>query len=193
VAVWLDDISHDRLASGSLAELVRTRHVTGVTSNPTIFANALSNGTAYDKQLAELAARGATAEEAARLITARDIRAACSVLRPVYDKTCGADGQVSLEVDPRIACDPVRTVAEARDLWRTVNRPNLLIKIPATAEGGLRRPGTLRNPIRRRHSRPGRRRARQVLGLMDRTTGHHPPRTRTRGIIRPYPGAASCR
>jgi transaldolase len=135
VAVWLDDISRDRLASGSLAELVRTRHVTGVTSNPTIFAQALSNGTAYDKELAELAVRGATAEEAARLITTRDIRAACSVLRPVYDKTCGTDGQVSLEVDPQIARDPVRTAAEARDLWRTVNRPNLLIKIPATAEG----------------------------------------------------------
>jgi transaldolase len=135
VAVWLDDISRDRLASGSLAELVRTMHLTGVTSNPTIFANALSNGTAYDKQLAELAARRATAEQAARLITTRDIRSACSVLRPVYEATCGADGQVSLEVDPRIARDPARTVAEARDLWRTVNRPNLLIKIPATAEG----------------------------------------------------------
>jgi transaldolase len=135
VAIWLDDISRDRLVSGSLPELVRTKHVTGVTSNPTIFANALSNGTAYGKQIAELAARGVTAEEAARLITTHDIRSACGVLRPVYDATCGADGQVSLEVDPRIARDPVRTVAEARDLWRTVNRPNLLLKIPATAEG----------------------------------------------------------
>jgi transaldolase len=82
VAVWLDDIRCDRLASGSLAELVHTRHVTGVTSNPTIFATALSNGTAYGKQLAELAALGATAGEAARLITTRDIRSACGVLRP---------------------------------------------------------------------------------------------------------------
>ncbi len=136
VSVWLDDISRDRLASGNLAELARRRHVVGVTSNPTIFSKALSQGAAYDDQLADLALRGVTAGEASRMITAHDIRWACDVLRPVYDATGGEDGRVSLEVDPRIATDdPGKTVAEARALWWLVDRPNLFIKIPATRQG----------------------------------------------------------
>jgi transaldolase len=136
VAVWLDDISRDRLVTGNLAELIRTRHVVGVTSNPTIFAHALSKGSAYNDQIHDLALRQVSVDEASRAITTYDIRWACDVLRPVYDATGGVDGRVSLEVDPRIAKDePARTVAEARALWWMVDRPNLFIKIPATAAG----------------------------------------------------------
>jgi transaldolase len=135
VAVWLDDISRERLTSGSLAALVRDRHVVGVTSNPTIFDHALSHGTAYSGQLADLALRGVSVGEASRAITAYDVRWACDVLRPVHDATHGLDGRVSLEVDPRLAGDTAETVAEARALWWLVDRPNLFIKIPATSAG----------------------------------------------------------
>ena len=135
VVVWLDDISRERLASGNLAMLMRDMHVTGVTSNPTIFAHALSSGPAYHEQVADLAVRGVTVDEASRAITTYDIRWACDVLRPAYDSTAGLDGRVSIEVDPRLARDTARTIAEARALWWQVDRPNLFIKIPATAEG----------------------------------------------------------
>ncbi len=135
VAIWLDDISRDRLATGNLAHLVRDRHVVGVTSNPTIFARALEKGTAYDEQLRDLALRGVDVGEAVRAITTYDVRWACDVLRPTYDRTDGVDGRVSIEVDPRIAHDTARTVAEAKALWWLVDRPNLFIKIPATIEG----------------------------------------------------------
>jgi transaldolase len=135
VAVWLDDISRERLTSGNLAALIRDRHVVGVTSNPTIFDHALSHGDAYSEQLAELALRGVSVGEASRSITAYDVRWACDVLRPVYDATGGQDGRVSLEVDPRLAGDTAKTIAEARALWWLVDRPNLFIKIPATAAG----------------------------------------------------------
>jgi transaldolase len=135
VAIWLDDISRDRLASGNLATLVRDMHVRGVTSNPTIFAHALSSGSAYDEQVADLAVRGVNIDEAARLITTYDIRWACDVLRPVYEATEGIDGRVSIEVDPRIARNTAKTIAEARSLWWMVDRPNMFIKIPATVEG----------------------------------------------------------
>jgi transaldolase len=135
VAIWLDDISRDRLASGNLATLVRDMHVRGVTSNPTIFAHALSSGSAYDEQVADLAVRGVNIDEAARLITTYDIRWACDVLRPVYEATEGVDGRVSIEVDPRIARNTAKTIAEARSLWWMVDRPNMFIKIPATVEG----------------------------------------------------------
>jgi transaldolase len=135
VAVWLDDISRDRLTTGNLATLVRDRHVVGVTSNPTIFEHALSHGTAYHDQIADLALRDVSVGEASRAITAYDVRWACDVLRPVYDATRGLDGRVSLEVDPRLAGDTAKTIAEARALWWLVDRPNLFIKIPATAAG----------------------------------------------------------
>jgi transaldolase len=109
--------------------------VVGVTSNPTIFAHALDHGDAYDGQLTDLKTRGVTVEEASRMITTYDIRWACDVLRPVYDATDGQDGRVSLEVDPRLAKDTAATIAEARALWWMVDRPNLLIKIPATPAG----------------------------------------------------------
>ena len=135
VAVWLDDISRDRLTSGNLAALARDRHVVGVTSNPTIFEHALSHGTAYHDQIADLALRGVGVGEASRSITAFDVRWACDVLRPVHEATHGLDGRVSLEVDPRLAGDTAKTVAEARALWWLVDRPNLFIKIPATRAG----------------------------------------------------------
>src|SRR5262249_44561365 len=103
--------------------------------NPTIFAKAISSGSAYADQIADLAVRGVTVDEAARAITTYDIRWACDVLRPAYDRTGGQDGRVALEVDPRLARDTARTIAQARRLWWLVDRPNLFIKIPATAEG----------------------------------------------------------
>jgi transaldolase len=135
VSVWLDDISRERLTTGNLAGLIRDRHVVGVTSNPTIFAHALASGSAYESQLADLEVREVGLEEAARAITTYDIRWGCDVLRPVYDATSGIDGRVSIEVDPRIARDSAKTIAEARALWWLVDRPNLFIKIPATEQG----------------------------------------------------------
>ncbi|SEH00623.1 transaldolase [Nonomuraea solani] len=135
VAIWLDDISRERLRTGNLEQLIREKNVVGVTSNPTIFASALSKGDAYDTQLHDLAVRGVDVGEAVRAITTYDIRWAADVLRPVYDATGGVDGRVSLEVDPRLARESEKTVAEARALWWMVDRPNLFIKIPATAEG----------------------------------------------------------
>ena len=136
VAVWLDDISRERLSTGNLEMLMRDLHVRGVTSNPTIFAKAISSGDAYEDQIADLALRGVSVAEASRAITTYDIRWACDVLRPVYDETNGVDGRVSLEVDPRIANDSTgKTFAEAKALWWMVDRPNLFIKIPATEAG----------------------------------------------------------
>jgi transaldolase len=135
VSIWLDDISRDRLSTGNLASLVKDFHVRGVTSNPTIFAKALSSGSSYAAQVADLAVRGVTLDEAARALTTYDIRWACDVLRPVYDGTGGVDGRVSLEVDLRLARETAKSIAEARALWWLVDRPNLFIKIPATVEG----------------------------------------------------------
>jgi len=135
VSVWLDDISRDRLRTGNLQALIDDMHVVGVTSNPTIFAKALSAGSAYDDQIADLKNYGVDVDEASRMITTYDIRWGCDVFRPTYDATGGQDGRVSLEVDPRLARNTAATIAEARELWWMVDRPNLLIKIPATVEG----------------------------------------------------------
>src|ERR1700689_5508924 len=135
VSIWLDDISRDRLTTGNLAALVAEDHVRGVTSNPTIFEHAMTKGAAYDSQLDDLAVRGVSVEEASRMLTTFDIRWACDVLRPVYDESGGVDGRVSIEVDPRLAKETAKTIAEARQLWWLVDRPNLYIKIPATVEG----------------------------------------------------------
>lgn len=135
VAVWLDDLSRQRLASGNLDQLRREKHVVGVTTNPTIFAKALADSEEYADQLHDLAARGLGVEEATRLLTTYDVRWACDVMRPVYDSTGGQDGRVSIEVDPRLAFDTEQTVAEAKGLWWLVDRPNVYIKIPATREG----------------------------------------------------------
>jgi transaldolase len=135
VAVWLDDLSRERLETGNLQDLIDRRHVVGVTTNPTIFQKALEKGSSYDEQVRQLALRKIGVEEAVRAITTFDVRWACDVLRPVYDRTHGVDGRVSIEVDPRLAHDRDRTEAEAEALWWLVDRPNLFIKIPATLDG----------------------------------------------------------
>ncbi|MFF3514444.1 transaldolase [Streptomyces sp. NPDC002573] len=135
VSIWLDDLSRKRIASGNLAELLATKHVVGVTTNPSIFQAAIGSGEGYEEQLADLAERGVTVEEAVRMMTTADVRAAADILRPVYDATDGRDGRVSIEVDPRLAHRTRATVAEARQLAWLVDRPNVMIKIPATEAG----------------------------------------------------------
>ncbi|MEU6475827.1 transaldolase [Streptomyces sp. NPDC047017] len=135
VAIWLDDLSRKRITSGNLAELIDQQHVVGVTTNPTIFQKAISQGDGYDQQVSDLAARRVTVEEAIRMITTADVRDAADILRPVFDATGGQDGRVSIEVDPRLAHNTKATVAEARQLAWLVDRPNTLIKIPATRAG----------------------------------------------------------
>jgi transaldolase len=135
VSVWLDDLSRELLDSGRLAALVRDRHVVGVTSNPTIFAAALAKGDRYSEQVKQLVARGADVAGAALELTTDDVRTAADLFAPVYEATDGLDGRVSIEVDPRISHDTGSTIAGARRLWSTVGRPNVLVKIPATAEG----------------------------------------------------------
>ncbi|MCB2175227.1 MAG: transaldolase [Actinomycetales bacterium] len=135
VAIWLDDLSRPLVHDGGLADLVRTRGVIGVTSNPSIFAKAVDGTDAYAPQLAELAREGLDVEEAVFRLTTDDVRDACDVLAEVYEATDGSDGRVSIEVDPRLARDTQSTIAAARRLWATVDRPNLFIKIPATVEG----------------------------------------------------------
>ncbi|WP_028932246.1 transaldolase [Pseudonocardia spinosispora] len=135
VSIWLDDLSRERLDSNNLADLIRDSHVVGVTTNPTIFANALSKGDAYNAQFRELAGRGATVADAVREATVADVRRACDLFRATWESTNGVDGRVSLEVDPDLAHDTEATTAQALDLWKTVDRPNLMVKIPATVEG----------------------------------------------------------
>jgi len=135
VSVWLDDLSRDRLKSGNLVELIETMCVVGVTTNPSIFQAALSKGNAYDAQVAELAERGADVEATIRTVTTDDVREACDVFAEVYKRTNGVGGRVSIEVDPRLAHDTDKTILQAIELWKIVDRPNLLIKIPATEAG----------------------------------------------------------
>jgi transaldolase len=134
VAVWLDDLSRDRIRTGNLQELVDEYSVVGVTTNPTIFAAAISGSDSYDDQLHALAVRQVSVEEALRTITAADVRDACDLLRPIHDRQPG-DGRVSLEVAPGLAHDTDATDSEAAHLWWLVDRPNLFIKIPATEAG----------------------------------------------------------
>ncbi|WP_104524125.1 transaldolase [Blastococcus atacamensis] len=131
VAVWLDDLSRDRIRSGNLQQMVDEYSVVGVTTNPTIFAAAISGSDAYDDQVHALAVRKVSVEESLRTITAADVRDACDLLAPVAQRQPG-DGRVSLEVQPGIAHDTDATAAEAAHLWWLVDRPNLYIKIPAT-------------------------------------------------------------
>ncbi len=135
VAVWLDDLSRELLATSALQSLITSRHVVGVTTNPTIFASALSKGDRYDDQLRDLAEQGADVDTAVFSITTDDVRAACDVLAPVYQQTAGKDGRVSIEVDPRLASDARATASTARTLHSAVDRDNLFVKIPATQEG----------------------------------------------------------
>jgi len=135
VSVWLDDLSRERLQTGNLADLIATKSVVGVTTNPSIFQAALSKGTAYDAQVKELAERGADVDATIRTVTTDDVRNACDVLAKAYETSGGVDGRVSIEVDPRLAHETDKTILQAIELWKIVDRPNLLIKIPATLAG----------------------------------------------------------
>jgi transaldolase len=135
VSIWLDDLSRERLDSGSLAELVKNDHVVGVTTNPSIFAAAMADGERYDDQVRELAAQGADVDKTVFALTTTDVRNACDVFRPTWEQTGGVDGRVSIEVAPDLAHDTDSTLASAKELWAAVDRPNAFIKIPATTEG----------------------------------------------------------
>ncbi|HEV7581645.1 MAG TPA: transaldolase [Mycobacterium sp.] len=135
VSVWLDDLSRERLTSGNLGELIDTKSVVGVTTNPSIFQAALSQGHAYDAQVAELAKSGTDVEATVRAVTTDDVRSACDLLTPQWKASDGVDGRVSIEVDPRLAHDADKTIAQAIELWKIVDRPNLFIKIPAMEDG----------------------------------------------------------
>jgi transaldolase len=135
VSIWLDDLSRERIESGNLADLVKNSHVAGVTTNPSIFAAALADGERYDDQVRELAAQGADVDKTVFALTTRDVRDACDVMMPLFDATNGVDGRVSIEVAPDLAHDTDATTASAKELRDAVDRPNVLIKIPATTEG----------------------------------------------------------
>jgi transaldolase len=135
VSLWLDDLSRQRLRSGNLKHLIDTWHISGVTTNPSIFQVALSDGAAYHKQLDELAARGASVDDTVREVTTDDVRDACDLFTGIFQSTHHVDGWVSIEVDPRLAHETQPTIDQARELHKIVDRPNLLIKIPATLAG----------------------------------------------------------
>ncbi|MGI9155429.1 MAG: transaldolase [Marmoricola sp.] len=135
VSIWLDDLSRERLDTGNLAELVKSEHVVGVTTNPSIFASALADGERYDDQVRELAGKGADVDKVVFEITTTDVRNACDVMRPTWEDTGGVDGRVSIEVAPGVAHDEDKTLASAKELAARVDRPNVLVKIPATTEG----------------------------------------------------------
>jgi transaldolase len=135
VSIWLDDLSRERINSGSLQRLIDDRNVVGVTTNPTIFAAALAKGEAYDSQVAALAKNNTSVTDAVFEITTDDVAAASDIFTPVYQASNGFDGRVSIEVEPGLAHDAEGTSAEAKRLWAKVNRPNAMIKIPATVEG----------------------------------------------------------
>jgi len=135
VSIWLDDLSRERLNTGNLAQLVAESSVVGVTTNPTIFASALAKGEQYDQQMRDLAAVDSSVEDAIKALTTDDVRQACDIFTDVYDATHGADGRVSIEVEPGLAMDTDGTTAEAADLFKIVDRPNVLVKIPATKPG----------------------------------------------------------
>jgi transaldolase len=135
VSIWLDDLSRTRIESGALAALIESRSVSGVTTNPTIFAGAIGKGEGYSPQVAELAAAGADAHKAIFEITTKDVADACDIFAGVYKSSHGFDGRVSIEVEPGLANDADATIAQAKQLFAKVNRENVMIKIPATKPG----------------------------------------------------------
>jgi transaldolase len=134
VSIWLDDLSRERIESGNLAELIKDKHVVGVTTNPTIFASAIANGERYDDQVRKLVGEGADVTKVIFELTTDDVRNGCDIMKPVAEST-KADGRVSIEVEPDLANDTEATIASAQKLWQAVDRPNAFIKIPATEEG----------------------------------------------------------
>jgi transaldolase len=135
VSIWLDDLSRDRIQSGGLEKLIAEKNVVGVTTNPTIFAGALAKGTTYDEQVSVLAKAGTSVTDAVFEITTDDVAAGCDIFRGVFDATDGKDGRVSIEVEPAFAHDAAKTIEQGKQLWAKVNRPNAMIKVPATIEG----------------------------------------------------------
>ncbi|KRC51131.1 transaldolase [Leifsonia sp. Root227] len=135
VSIWLDDLSRERIATGGLQKLIAEKNVVGVTTNPTIFATALSNGEAYDAQVRALAAAGTNVTDAVFEITTDDVAAASDIFHELYEQTEGTDGRVSIEVEPGLAHDAAGTIEQAKKLAAKVDKPNVLIKIPATVEG----------------------------------------------------------
>ena len=135
VSIWLDDLSRPLITGGGLQALIDSSCVVGVTTNPTIFAGALSQGDAYSDQIKGLAAEGKSIEEAAFALITRDVQNACDIMAPIYRASQGEDGRVSIEVDPGLAHDTAGTVDQVRELHTAVDRPNVYIKIPATVEG----------------------------------------------------------
>ena len=135
VSIWLDDLSRERIATGGLQKLIAERNVVGVTTNPTIFAAALSKGEAYDAQVKELAAAGTSVEDAIFEITTDDVADASDIFHEVFEASNGVDGRVSIEVEPGLAHDAHGTIEQAKKLAAKVDKPNVLIKIPATVEG----------------------------------------------------------
>ena len=137
-SVWLDFIRRNLIESGGLAKLVAEDGLSGVTSNPSIFKNAIAASTDYDTNMVSLFKNAdLSIKSIYEQLAISDIQAAADILRPVYDKTKKADGYVSMEVPPELARDTQGTIAEARRLWQAVNRPNLLVKVPGTAEGAV--------------------------------------------------------
>ena len=135
VSIWLDDLSRELIETGKISELIEERNVVGLTSNPSIFQAALSKGERYNDDLAELTKGGKNVEEVVHDLTTSDVRNACDLFLPLYGSTKGVDGRVSIEVDPRLAHDTDKTVEQAKQLYADVDRPNVLIKIPATKAG----------------------------------------------------------
>ena len=133
-STWLDDLSRQRLTSGNLKEVIDSKSIVGVTTNPAIFAKAMSEGDAYDADIADLKAAAATVDDAVYSLAVQDVREACDVFADIYAQSGGRDGRVSIEVDPRVSADYEATISQARELWGKVERPNLMIKIPATDE-----------------------------------------------------------
>ena len=131
-STWLDDLSRERIVSGNLAKIKAAKSLAGVTTNPAIFANAMSSGSAYDEQIAELKTGNVGVDEAVYAMSVKDVQDACDLFMDVFEATNGQDGRVSIEVDPRHADDEAATVAHAKELWALVDRPNVMIKIPAT-------------------------------------------------------------
>ena len=135
VSIWLDDLSRGRLNSGNLVDLIEQRSVVGVTTNPSIFQNAIADSTDYDQDLIEIAHEGLDTELAIFKLMAKDVRLACEVFEPIFDNTGGQDGRVSIEVSPKLAYDTDKTVAQARYLHEQVDHRGVYIKIPATEQG----------------------------------------------------------
>jgi transaldolase len=135
VSIWLDDLSRERINSGSLQQLIAEKNVVGVTTNPTIFAAALSKGEAYDEQVRQLAASGVSVDDAIFEITTDDVANASDIFHEVFERSNGVDGRVSIEVAPGLAHDTQATIAAAKKLSEKIQKPNVMIKIPATVEG----------------------------------------------------------